>query len=185
MRGIGLGSGLLCPARADDGLTLVHSVSGPALTGWTGVFATIGTAGETDPETGISAASVLETAVTNAHYVSNNISLVQGVTYRIRVVCKAVSRQVLTVLLGDTPTKYWYAQFGSTTAELSTGMSNPQVTSLGSGWYAMSIDLTLTAASGGKSLRVGMGIMPISTNYAGDITKGMYVGSVKVYSVDP
>ncbi len=183
MRGIGIGIGLAGSAVADDGVTLVYEATTPTLTGWTGVNINIGTAPENNPETGSVASREFETAVTSAHYISANISFVQGTVYRIRTVVKSVDRAVFTVLLGDTPTKYWYAQFGSSTAELSSGMSNPTVTDLGSGWYVMSIDVTLTTTSGAKSLRLGLGIMPISTNYLGEIAKGMYIGSIKIYSV--
>jgi hypothetical protein len=186
MRGLGRFRGLKrrSLAEPDDGLTLVHDFAN-IQTGWTGVAMSIGAAGENDPESGTAASRAYETAVDTAHYFSNNLAFTQGVTYRLRTVIRGIGRTVLTVQVVDTPNRFWYATLGLTTALLSSGMVNPLVTNLGGGWYAHSVDFTLTAATGAKSVRIGAALDPLDTTYLGEITKGLHVGSIKVYSVDP
>lgn len=181
MRGLGLGIGIArTAAPAQEPVWSQNEIS----SGWTGFDTTIGDGGVENPEyPEFNAVSVLETATTAQHFIVRTIPLVNGVTYRLRVVTKTVDRPAITINVADGGGKYWYGNVGGAVAMLSSGMSNAQSQSLGGGWFAQSVEFTFASASGDIGLFLGISLDPVNIFYAGDVTKGLLFGSVKLYEV--
>lgn len=178
MRGLRLGLGLCRSAGATPVWT------DDQINDWTVVLATVALGAEVDPETGLAATDFLETAATGVHVVQKLVPTTPGKNYRLRYLLKSKGRTFISINVFTDAGKFWVGQVGNPTPTFVLGMSNAVWTSLGNGWYSITVDFSMLAA---VTVNATFSLRPCldtsNSNYAGDITKGYHVGNVKLYEV--
>ncbi len=177
MRGMGIGIGLARKA----GAVLVQSY--PSVSTWTPVLMTLGAGAGTDPETGLAQQEALETPDDGNHFIGRKLPLVQGRSYRLRIVLKGIGRSTFEILINADGNKYWLGDIGNATPVLASGLTNATVTALSGGLYAHTVDFTLAGASADYDLSI-LACAPGPLNsYPGVNVDGLAFGNVKLYEV--
>lgn len=136
------------------------------------------------PDNTLTAASFLETITNGGHYidvngVSSPITSVPGLTYTRSVYLKYNGRQYVALNFYDNATLLTVVDLINGTIVTTPGGITSSITSVGSGWYRISLTKTVTATTlyfGVESYQV----YPWAGTFAGDITKGYFIWGSQV-----
>ena len=127
------------------------------------------------PDGAITADKIIDNTTNSAHYYGQNVTIVSGTTYTFSAYVKAGERQFATVQLGG-------SGFGNqgVAINLVTGANvirnSPvasSVTSIGNGWWRVSVSATATGTSGLPLITIDDSLN--NQFYAGTGTSGIYV----------
>tara|TARA_E500000305_G_scaffold76116_1_gene61875 strand:- start:1399 stop:3162 length:1764 start_codon:yes stop_codon:yes gene_type:complete len=143
---------------------------------WNKARVTVGSTNNTAPDGSSTASSVLETAVTDTHTFYDQYTSVAGVSYTHTVFAKANGRTKFKLYTRDSNATFDLTAVTATT----TGMDAVSVTAIGStGWYKCVATEAATNTLGILQIELMDGT---ATNYAGDVTKGMYFWGMQASS---
>ena len=143
---------------------------------WNKARVTVGSTNNTAPDGSSTASSVLETAVTDTHTFYDQYTSVAGVSYTHTVFAKANGRTKFKLYTRDANATFDLTAVTATT----TGMDAVSVTAIGStGWYKCVATEAATNTLGILQIELMDGT---ATNYAGDVTKGMYFWGMQASS---
>lgn len=155
------------------------------VTSWTAEQATQTNNAVANPVDGaITAASLLETAVSNVHGANRSgLSLIAGIEYRFSIYVKIIgSDRVLRFLLlsgGAFSTDGEVRLDATGTITQSTNVNTSSVDSLGDGWFRLTCTKTANASST-TVVYTRILLAPGTGTYLGDITKGLYLYGLQV-----
>ena len=143
---------------------------------WNKARVTVGSTDNTAPDGSSTASSVLETAVTDTHTFYDHYTSVAGVSYTHTVFAKANGRTAFTLYTRDANATFDLTAVTATT----TGMDAVSITAIGStGWFKCVATEAATNTLGLVQIELMDGS---ATNYAGDVTKGMYFWGMQASS---
>lgn len=147
---------------------------------WTKTNVTVTANNAASPNSGVVTADfVVETAVTDLHYVEHAATFANSpTTYSVFV--KPNGRSWCVLLLSDSAAANFFAYFNVSTGVVGTTSGSPttSIYSVGDGWYRCSI--TGTPAAGVGFVRVYNASADNSITYLGDITMGLHVWGAQV-----
>jgi hypothetical protein len=159
----------------------VNLVSGgDNFTGWTASGGTI-TQGQTDPNSGTTAAKLVEDGSTGGHTASIGITIPDNGTYTCAFYFKALgtgsARGSLIEAIGSTGSVYSFTNTSFVITNTGSGGTSPtpspSVVTEAGGWYRYIISIT-TAGAGVGSMIVGLANSS-GTTYTGDNTSGLFI----------
>ena len=151
---------------------------------WSKVNTTVTQNDAVAPDGTTTADKVYETAVTGIHTVQNNPSFafLAGTAYAVSIYAKAAEREFLAINIGggiagaafDLQT----GVLNGITGDATTTNRSATIDAVGNGWYRCALSFTMVSTST-TTARFCLGDTPTSTsvqpNYAGDITKGVFL----------
>ena len=146
---------------------------------WTVINTTVSADQTTAPDGVASTAdSVLETAVTDVHFVYKDYTLSAG-SYIFSCFVKSIGGrnfQLLIQELGGGGSGGGTVQFNLSTGTVASGTGT--ITEIGNGWYRVSGPAVTAGATGIRV--IAYSIDGTSSSFAGDITKGFYMWGMQV-----
>lgn len=156
---------------------------------WNKNNATVTANATSAPDGTTTADKLIETAVSGNHWVFLNPSFTQGLQYTASVYAKAAERTQIHVQVGGT------SAFGDLTSAIfdlstqtvvsTTNSPTTSITSVGNGWYRLTVSKTATA-NGSPQLQVGLATGN-TNSYTGDGTSGAFIwgAQLNVGSIQP
>jgi hypothetical protein len=130
----------------------------------------------TAPNGTTTADSMFEQAVNGLHNIRQSITVISGSTYTLSAYVKANGRDWCIMVAGAGGNGYYFniasGSVGSQTGGTGT-VSNPQIQSVGDGWYRISFQLVAGSTTQGMELWTSTGNGNFS--FLGDVTKGLYI----------
>ena len=142
---------------------------------WNKARVTVGSTNNTAPDGSSTASSVLETAVTDTHTFYDQYTSVSGVSYTHTVFAKANGRTKFKLYTRDANATFDLTAVTAT----ATGMDAVSITALGSSWFKCVATEAATNTLGILQIELMDGT---ATNYAGDVTKGMFFWGMQASS---
>jgi len=151
--------------------------------------ATVAANGITAPDGTITADKIVETATTGTHFIGQIVTIEADTLHTFKVDLHAGERTKCVVGYGKSGSPFTRMQMvvnlltgGFTNADSGTPflVLNRAVTPLGDGWYRISVSCIPDQTSTDGYFEVRLMNEVDATNYAGDITKGIYIWEPKL-----
>lgn len=162
--------------RAGPGNSLYYSQVADS---WTKLRTTVSTDATTAPDGTTTADKVLETAVTNTHYIQGATAFIsptdnteQAFSYYLKQ-AERTEAQLAILRKDNTEATVWFDLAAGTVGTVSGATG--RIESAGNGFYRCVIVADILSGATGPALRCYVGGGSETRSYAGDITKGIYV----------
>jgi len=180
MRGLGPGLGLSLGAVR---LLQIFSAVNAGFLTWSVNGTTVGVGSTANPEDGAFGVDLRETATTGNHGAGSLIPFTAG-NYRIRILVNGTNETIIALFTSvDSSTKFLYYDFSTGTNISSSGFFNITRTPLGSGWFVITVDMSVAVPGGSPDLNISIAKPGPAPSFTGAITDGLVLGSCRVYRI--
>lgn len=146
---------------------------------WSKTSCTVSTGAVTGPTNFGNADKLVEVAETAEHLVSQNFSVINGKTYQLTVWAKQGERTCVYFYTGGAISTFGQGANLATGAWVGGTPTGGSIMGAGNGFYKLSWLETATS-TGSANLQIIASTNGSTTNYAGDITKGIYIAGAQV-----
>ena len=167
-------------AKAEENLLLQSQAFDNAA--WTKTNTTVTANATTAPDGTSTAEALFETAVTNEFRVNQSCSATSGLNYTISVYVKANGRNYVALYdAQNSQGKYFDVTAGGGGSVQGNFVGAPvsaSISYVGSDWYRCSMTVSNTSSS--IAVRIYIANTATNVNYAGDVTKGLYLWGAQV-----
>lgn len=141
---------------------------------WTKTGTTVSANAIASPDGTVSADKLLETAATSLHFSLQAVTVSSGATVTLSVFAKAAERSYIALLEGfSSKGKFFDLATGTVLGNFVAAPTSASIKAYPNGWYLCSITTTVPSTS--ADLEIYISTDGTTTNYAGNITNGVYV----------